>query len=307
MDKIIIFVTFTNVSTNVNIPLKKLKKMKSPLNFFSSKIYYDETLLEKAIYPPLPIYEDILVWGFKIIRTAEEKGIEEISCIEIHDKLPLDHLKIALKLENRQGDYSWTEKVKILEYLKEYNLLQEAFGISKYIEVNNDSSWIKKAQTYKSLPENLKNMIERGHIDFKTASLVKELDNDIFLALENTGRFSFTEKRLLLTYFFEVAKRDNLDSTGSIELFKNLLDSSNPLAKLKKLRFPQLSHMEKMYNTLYEQYITKEGFRMAPPPYFEGDSFSITFSFDSFESFEKKIKKIKRLQDHIDEFFSLLR
>jgi len=307
LDKTIIFDTFTNVNTTVNIPIKKLKKMKSPLDLFSSQILYDETLIEKGIYPPLPIYGDVIVWGYKIIRQAEKKDIRELSCIEIYDKHPLEHLKIALKLENRWGNYSWTEKVKILEYLKEYDLLQEAFHISKYIEENGDSSWIKKAQIYKSLPKNLKSMIEREHIDFKTASLVKELDDDIFLSLENSGHFSFTEKRLLLTYFFEVVKRDNLNSPKSIDLFKNLLASPGPLVKLKELRFPELSHMEKRYNTLYEKYVAKEGFRMTHPPYFEGDSFSITFSFNSLESLDKKIKKIQYLQDHIDEFFSLLR
>jgi len=307
LDKNIIFVIFTNVSNIISLPLNRLKKLKGPLKFLhSSHNIYDESLMEKGIYPPLPIYADSLIWGYSIIRTAEKEGIEELLCVQVPVDNPVEQLKIALKLENRCGNYSWAEKVKILQYLNSLDASREAFHISRYIENNNDSSWIKKAKIYQSLPENLKTLAENGHIDFKTASLVKELDDSIFLYLEENSYFSFTETRLFLTYFFEIIKRDNVDTAGTKELFHSLLSSNNPLEELKKIRFPGLTQMEKKYNTLHKKYIAKEGFRMTHPSYFEGDSFSISFSFNSSENFKKKIKKLKNIQDHIDEFFSLL-
>ncbi len=277
LDKIIIFVTFTSVETTIYIPLKNLNKMKNQLDIFSSHTLYDEKLLKRGIYSPLPIHENTLIWGFPIIRTARRMELKELSCIRIYDKNPLEHLELAVKLENRQGSYSWEEKVKIYEYLQHYKLADSALPLSKYIEKNGDSSWIKKARIYKSLSKNLKEMINRGHIDFKTASLVKELDDRIFSSLKAKGHFSFTERRLFLTYFFEVVKRDNLNNSQLIETLKSLLSYPKPLEKLKELRFPELSKMEKRYKTLCEKYIAKGSFKMAHPPYFEGDSFSITF------------------------------
>ena len=290
----------------VKLPLKELEQMEHPLDLFDRGIQYDPDLLTDNLYPPLPFSGNTLIWGYRIISAAKAGGLTELTCKEINGKRPLQNLKTALKLENRRGRYSWEEKAKILEYLQNNNMGEKAIKLTAYIEEGDNSSWVKKAAIFPELSQPLKEMIKTGHIDFKTAALVRELDDDIFLYLEKRKKLSFSQKRLLLTFFSEAVKRDKIDNSKTAELFNNILSSENPLNTIRKLRFPKLSRMEKEYDALHSRYLLKSGIKITPPAYFEGDSFSVQFTFKSNKNLAEKIRKIQLIQEHIDEFLSFL-
>ncbi len=291
----------------VKLPLKELEQMEHPFELFDGGIRYDPDLLIDNLYPPLPFSGNTLIWGYPIISAAKLSGLTELTCREINDKGPLQNLKTALKLENRRGRYSWEEKAKILEYLQNNNIGEEAVKLTAYIEEGTDSAWVKKAAIFRELSQPLKEMIKTGHIDFKTAVLVRKLDDDIFLYIEKREKLSFSQKRLLLTYFSEVVRRDKIDDSQTAELFKSILSSGNPLNTIRELRFPKLSRMEKEYKALHSRHLLKSGVKITPPAYFEGDSFSVQFTFNSSRNLSEKIRKIQIIQEHIDEFLSFLR
>ncbi|NOY09293.1 MAG: hypothetical protein GXP33_10690 [Spirochaetes bacterium] len=291
----------------VKLPLKEIEQMEHPLELFDRSKQYDPDLLADNLYPPLPFSGNMLIWGYRIISAAKENGLTELACKEITGKGPLQNLKTALKLENRRGKYSWEEKAKILEYLKNNNIGEKAVGLTAYIEEGSDTSWVKNAAIFRELSQPLREMIETGHIDFKTAALVRKFDDDIFLYIEKGKKLSFSQKRLLLTYFSEAVRRDKIDNSRTAELLKNILSSENPLKTVRELRFPKLSRMEKKYNALHSRYLLKSGIRITPPAYFEGDSFSVQFTFNSSKNLSEKIRKIQLIQEHIDEFLSFLR
>ena len=170
----------------------EIESLSAELDIFSGSRTPDPELVEKKLYPPLPICSDTLIWGFEILRTAESRGLRQVNCLLIPSCPRPGMLSLALKLENRSGRFSWPEKQKMLAFLGRSDgstteplssgpALTGLFSeLSPLIEGHRDPQLAAKIAAFAALPQGLKALVAGGQVDLKSAIRVQDLPEEIF-------------------------------------------------------------------------------------------------------------------------------
>ena len=68
-----------------------------------------------------------------------------------------------------------------------------------------------------------------------------------------------------------------------------------------------LSELEGRFHDLERSTLEKSGIRLEAPAFFEGEAFTVSFSFRSRASLARKVARLRVLEDRSDELFTLLR
>ncbi len=277
-----------------------------------------DTTITNDLYPPLPIYNNMLIWGFHILDRAKKLSKETVMCHILENKSVTDLLVIALSLENRAGQYTFGEQERILKFLTTKLPSKEPDSIyaSKQdyvpreivtlITGKADPHWQERITEYTKFPPGLKELLNNNLIDFKTATRIKELPKKIFQIILKK-HLSFSERRILLNDFFEIVQRDRIPHNLAIQYFEEIINSPTPLVSLKRKRFPYLSELEDTYTELKRRHLGKKGINITVPQYFEGEKLTITFSVKNRKELNSKIQHLREVETIIDEFFKLLR
>ena len=105
---------------------------------------------------------------------------------------------------------------------------------------------------------------------------------------------------------FEIVGRDKLNARQAEKLVRSIFAADEPFDKVRKLRYPQLSDLEKRLADYKEKYLSGSGIVLHEPAYFEGDAFTLEFSFENKQQYEKKLNKLERLKENIHEICRLL-
>ncbi len=266
-------------------------------------------LISKDLYPPIPIFNETLIWGFHLLRIAQNISKEYLLCRLLENQRPIDMVTIALSMENRPGKYSMEEQARLLQLLANLKIQPDTEETGKIILLINghfDPNWSKKVEQYINFPKSLKTLVNNNLIDHKTALRVQKLPSEIFTRLANS-KLSFSEKRILLNLFYEIVERDKLGKHQIKEEFTTILSAKNPLQTITGKRFPRLTRMEEEYKRLKKKYLKGKGIEIKMPQYFEGDKLTVNLSIRDKEEFQTKIKELENLKDVIDEFFQILR
>ena len=265
---------------------------------YSAQCFADET------YPLPAVNGNSVVWGMDVIKAAEENGVESIWCRETGD-LPEEVLKTALTLENRKNSYSFAEKKRILEFLRENGIESCPAEIGALIQDEGDFTGL--TEKYASLPEVLRKGIDRGLIDIKTALSVKDLDEAVFgILFDAEERISYSGRRIILRDFLEICRRDRLSPEQSRELMKEIAASENPGACIAAIRNPKMEAMKKSFGEYSEKYIKGSGIILEAPQNFEGSSYTVRFQLKSRNQLERIIKTLGKVKESAEELFKLL-
>lgn len=278
------------------------------LDIFEKRERYSAQLIDIDLVPPLPIYRNILIWGHHIVRMAREMGKRELNCIIIENCTNFQLMRIALELESRPGKYSWKEREAIYHQLQFTGEAWNCEPIAMLVEGEPVPNWAQKVEDYAGQQRGLKELIERHIIDLKMSHKLKELPAALHsLLAEHTEQFSFSERRILLNMLIEIVQRDRLPEKETIDFFRSVLTHNNPMEYARGIRFPYLTSLETKFTVLSRKILGESGIKLHPPPFFEGDSFEVSFSFSNKKGFIGKMKALERLGDAADEFFQLLR
>ena len=295
----------------------EIESLSAELDIFSGSRTPDPELVEKKLYPPLPICSDTLIWGFEILRTAESRGLRQVNCLLIPSCPSPGMLSLALKLENRSGRFSWPEKQKMLAFLGSSEgstteplsagpALIELFSeLSPLIEGHRDPQLAAKIAAFAALPQGLKTLVAGGQVDLKSAIRVQDLPEEIFTELQ-PGTLTFSQRRQFLNELFEVSRKRELSHGEIRDLADQAFRNRRPIETVHRMRFPMLSELEGRFASLEEQLLKGSGVQVKPPPYFEGDSFSVEFDFSSAKSFDRKLNALHSLEGRLDALFELL-
>jgi hypothetical protein len=231
-------------------------------------------------------------------------------------------LALALKLENRAGNFSWPEKENMLRFLsvsgeRSRESVSAAGGslpvavidlladLSPLIEDHRDPQLAAKIGIYTALPEALKDLVAEAQVDLKTAARVQNLPAVIFHQLRISG-LTYSQRRQFLNELFEVRQKHNLSDREVIEESETALQAERPLENIHRLRFPRLTDMEQSFASIEQDLLQDSGVQLKPPPYFEGDAFSIEFVFNSAKTFTRKLDTLRALEGRLDALFELL-
>jgi len=296
------------------LTLTEIDALSGELDIFTPEQGTLQELVAKGLHTPLPICSDILVWGYEILRTARSLGLRQLSCLVIPSRPRHEMLSLALKLENRAGSFGWPEKENMLRFLDSIppaggslpaaviDLLAE---LSPLIEDHRDPQLAVKIGTFAALPETLKDLIAEGRIDLKTAARVQSLPAGVFHQLLSS-RLTYSRLRQFLNELFEVSRKQNLSDRDIIAEAEAALKDERPVEKIHRLRFPVLTAMERSFAALEQELLQGSGVQLKPPPYFEGEEFSVTFEFNSAKTFIRKLDSLHSLEGRLDALFELL-
>ncbi|MFP4384827.1 MAG: hypothetical protein ACLFST_09595 [Spirochaetia bacterium] len=269
--------------------------------------------LDTDTYPPLPLHiprqteeePPVLVWGWKLLSAAEQRGMDRIRIRRI-TCTPLERLKRALILEGRRDSYSAEEKHRFLDYLSGKGVVPEKWDeVSPLIA--SKGSFIPQARQYEKLTEQAKDLVNSGLLDLKTAEQGKHIPEAALAVLRpvlESG--SFSVRRQLIEMISEVCIRDNCTPADAVRLAENLGARDEPLAYCMKLRYPRLTGLMEKFTQFRNNHLAGTGITLEPPKYFEGDTFQALFTFRSVEEFEKRIKSLEQLRKNIDGCLDLL-
>ncbi|MBN1412814.1 MAG: hypothetical protein JW969_18350 [Spirochaetales bacterium] len=285
-----------------------LQAMDHRYDVFNGSKKADPDLVKQGLYTPLCVTGKKVVWGYPILETAPGLGVAELQCVAIPDSTAEDELKWALKLENRTGKYSFKEKEKIVSLLSP-GIDSSYHGLVRMIEGRDDPGFFDRINRYSHFSMTLKKAVNQGIVDYKTASETSDLPEACINRLFTPGcleSFSFSNRRIFLVQYYEVVRRDKLDCEKALDVLEDILKSESPLENLSGMRFPLLTASRRQFDTFKEKYLPSAGIRLTPPDYFEGDHFSVSFSFYSKKSLARKISKLKNIEEHSDELFDIL-
>jgi hypothetical protein len=275
--------------------------------FFNSAWEKSDELLSKGLYPPLPIRGKRLIWGFPLVERARSLGLEKIACRDFPAISVLEQMKLALLLENRAGMYDWREKARLACFAEKHGLSGAGSGITALIENNDDAAFWRKVKRYLDFPPALKALLDKKLIDFKTAEKTASLPEEFFaLVLARGGNLTFSERRMFCTYIFEIVQRDGRKPPQAEKMAGKFLRLPQPLVGAAAERYPQLTALETQFRVFKEKHLKSSGISLAAPPYFEGGSFSLGFTFGNKKQYEKKLGRLARIGESIDELFGLL-
>jgi hypothetical protein len=306
------------------------------MDIFSGSPVPDPELIEKKLYPPLPICSDALIWGFHILRAAESWNLRQVNCLVIPSCPRARMLSLALKLENRTGNFSWPEKQRMLAFLGntdgrsagDHRPSQEGSSgdegafvdedpfvgpavielfseLSRLIEGHRDPQLAARITAFAALPQGLKALVAEEQADLKTAVRVQSLPEAVFDGLRGS-ELSFSQRRQFLNELFEVSRKSRLSQTEIGDLAKRAFGDPQPIETVHSLRFPMLTELDRRFAAVAEQPLKGSGVRLSPPPYFEGEAFSVEFGFNSAKSLSRKLSALHALEGRLDALFELL-
>ncbi|MEJ2662715.1 MAG: hypothetical protein P8107_01540 [Spirochaetia bacterium] len=277
------------------------------LDVFDDTFRPDDEIIKQELYPPLPLTEHGLIWGFALARRARELGISPLPCSPRTENKPGERLRLALLLEDRAGCYTWEEKERILHYMEKNSLHASAADISLWVEKHQEADFITKIKRYRDFDPALRQLLEKGLVDFKTADRVSGLPVCLFQKLlETKQQFSFSNRRLLCIYILETIKRDGLSPSGAEKLIHSVFASPDPPAAAVRSRYPGLSALEQRFTGFKTQWLKGSGISLEAAPYFEGGEFRIQFGFRTPGEYAKRTDRLLGLKENIHELFNLL-
>ncbi len=278
----------------------------------------DRIILEEDLYPPVVLLrrdgwkeggtEHIPIWGWRIIDAAEAAGLPALRVKLLDDGITAA-LELVLRLEGRIGGFSLKEAAAVLDLLTAGNddtdgsIPEEHFAQL----LGGRTDYLRRVRDYQGLPLYLRTWVNTNLIDLKTASSLQDLPAELFcVAAEGLRSLSFSSRRLFLTLFSELFLRDSPAVPEAQNRLSALLRKKDPLAALRRLRYPQLTEMERRLQDYVRSNIAGTGITLQLPENFEGDRISFSFDLHHGGQLQRRLSDLKRIGESIDELFDLL-
>lgn len=281
----------------------ELRALSDELDIFDGSEEPPRHLLEHGLYPPLPICGSSLVWGFALISAAERHGISTVRTTRM-ECTRLEALETALLLEGRRGRYSWSERTAVVD----------RSGPSPHRDVRTRLSVLttgnpglfEQVRQFRSLCPPLQQMVVTERMDLRTARKVSGLPPEVYSAVAARTDLSVSRVRLFLSQLLESVRRDALEADAAAVRAEELLEADDPVAAVRRLRYPDLTEMERRFEKLRDRALAGTGIVLRAPPGFEGDAYALQFEVSTPEELRRRTTDLKRLNEVADGLFELL-
>ncbi|MCK4516405.1 MAG: hypothetical protein KAU31_14175 [Spirochaetaceae bacterium] len=305
--------------------------------FTDSNAYLPDTLFEHGLVPPIPITagpNPVLIWGWPVARRAAELGVTELSSRTIHLNSAAA-LSLALQLENRTGRYSWAEQEAMVGYLEKAPQRggardvkggagtpagtdtpagTEAGGVdwpafSRL--VRGDGALAELVGRYRRLGPDLCALVNDEFISLKTAERIARVPSDFVTSHHSAlDSLSFSTRRQFLESLAELIIQASGTEAGAVSdtctRASAALDEHDPVAALRRWRYPTLTRLDEQFGDIRRTALHGTGVDLEAPPYFEGDSFTVSFRFRDCAELEERTRALERLKDSCDQLFGIL-
>jgi hypothetical protein len=209
------------------------------------------------------------------------------------------------------------QEMNIIEQARIFALLRWAFSdltktldIAREFGLPSNPLFIEKLECVQHMSRQLQQALIDETIALPTALHIMAYDEtetiDAIVALLADLNLGLNRQRELLSLVEEIGHRekirlvDLLDSEPLRSSWKDRqLDppvrAKHILGYLKKRRYPAMTEIENHYTDEVKELKIKKNLQLIPPPYFEGQQFSLRIDFSTIEEFESSIGEMQRL------------
>jgi hypothetical protein len=276
-------------------------------DLFTDSSQPDPELIRQSLYPPLPVKKNRLIWGFNIVKVSLQYKIKQLICKDVSTLDLPQSLALALRLENRTEGYSWQEKENIYRLLNEVENNRQLDQIIFLIQGRKDNYFLSTMQEYTGLKHLQKKIITHNILDFKFIRHFQQLPLKYFQFLwQNRQKYTHSQRRIVTCYVAEIYFHKKLTTKQLEKLLFRINSEKDPINTLKAERFPQLTKMKRRFEQIKDNILKHTGIQLESPSDFEGDSFTVSFKFNSIKNLDKKIKALEKLKQQAYELFKLL-
>ncbi|GAB6089021.1 hypothetical protein [Spirochaeta dissipatitropha] len=260
---------------------------------------------DTGVYPPVLFRDEILVWGFDVIETAA--GIDPDILLPVYNLEGCSWFatfRALLMHENRCDQYSFVEMDRLDKLINQYDLSEEEKSLLDPV-VQRKGSFRSHVSRYRILPELLRQAVNSGLCDVRTAQAAADLPEILIQAVleRNPG---FSSSRIMLTWLAEIVKRDSVDSAEAALLVDKIQSAEKPQELLKIIRYPELTARLQRAAELQDRDSGSSRLKIELPENLEGDSVNIRCQVRSKEELEEQISILSALRENLDEYLDLL-
>lgn len=251
------------------VALKNLK-----ITQFLARVYYSDRLEPNIELFRLNLYENI---GTRHLNQIEKSSV-------IHKLINLFHVS--------------PEQV-IHEFLPLLELTSNNLVLARYLKLAELEDDIKKAVAEDFLSMDIAlNLQERSTFErmtilnlFQALRLGKNQQKEVFNLLRDlTTTMSQTIDQIIMRDEIQnILMSDRVNLSRKIEYLKEIL---------RKLRYPVFSRMEKSFQNLKQDLKLPPNIILKPPPFFEGEKYTIEMRFKNQLEFKKLTGILSSIADH---------
>lgn len=210
--------------------------------------------------------------------------------------------------------FNLVEKADILVCLEA--LFDHAVMRSEFLpalEIPVKTRFIERYRAINGLPESARFLLARGKMDGETVDLLKSWQSDEIEQLHDLlGGMSLNRNKLkeIVKLFDDLAGRDRKTPAEIFTLIReqypDCLESAASLRRqLDSWMFPFLAAAENRFQELCRSLQLAENLRLLPPPYFEGNAYTLQISFRNFNQWQAASDQVAAIEaEKIHELFS---
>jgi len=296
-----------NSATLTGMPeltLEELEALDSGLDLFRPGRGAPAELLAAGLHPPLPVSGGRLVWGFALLAAARTAGLARLPCRLLADLLPARQLALALQLEDRAGAYRWSEKLGFAGFARSAGFALN--DLASLIAGRPDQNLERHITEFAGLTPALSRLVDDGELDLRAALAARGLPEEAVTAAASS-RLSFAERRAFLALLTEITLQKRLRPEQTAALAGEALAAPRPLQILEQQRYPRLTELKRGWSELTGSLLSGSGVTISPPPWFEGDSIEVRFTFTDRRTLTRRLRALARVERRCDELTGFLR
>ncbi|MFP4211026.1 MAG: hypothetical protein ACLFR8_07280 [Alkalispirochaeta sp.] len=217
----------------------------------------------------------------------------------------VDLIMLALTAEGRAGSYRWSE-IDAVVGLVESGTGEE--GVPRTIRnaLDPDRDVLEVLARYRRLPAPLRDALDAGAIDIRTAEAIpEELLSRLPALLDGVSNCTFSERRQAIRIIVDLIRRGDR-SPDDLLAFLRSDHEGGLLPALRRLRYPEISRLDDAIASFRNRYTRGTGIVVAFPEHYEGDHLSVSFRIRSSRELANRIAALRRMEEGVDELLGLL-
>jgi ParB-like chromosome segregation protein Spo0J len=255
-----------------------------------------------------------IICGYKRVHALRELGVASTPCTLVSPATGDEESFLMSFYDNvSHRELNPIEKSmainRLLSYFSEEKIVSDFLPLLK---LQPHSTQLETLKPLSTLASTIKDAILAGTIDVRTAlklALLDRVSREASSRLIITLRLSLSKQTALMEYVSESALREDLSIVKVINSphIRFIIDDERlnlpqkgeaVMSFLRKRRFPQLTAKEEEFKQVLRKLRLPPDVCIKHPPFFEGNTYSLTFHFTSVNALRKRLHDFEsRLND----------
>jgi ParB-like chromosome segregation protein Spo0J len=303
-------------SENIKLDIINIKDERFRISHYFDLFALIRSIAEIGlIHPPVVTHRKgnvLIVTGWKRVLACQSLSLPSIPCFVFEGQDDLEAFRLGLQENSTFRTFTLLEKAEILS-----RLIQ--LGVTENDVVKDELSLLEIPQTLNHLdiyldiaalePET-KAFIHSKNMAYPVAQLLTEYSKEErSLLLSFLHPLGQNKQKELLQNLLEVSKRDHIPVQDILagEDIQRITSAENlsPLQKaedirnlIQRKRYPTLSTWKDAFKSQKKDLEWPADIKIEPSPFFEGEEYTVQFTFKNSDEYKKKLTKLNELASH---------